>query len=75
MNAAKKDYVEVVYNEQDRPLTGYPGKLTRHLVDSYGLQPGQHLLDIGCGRGEFLRGFMDCGLVDTVPSTTAPERC
>lgn len=62
MNTPKKDYVEVVYNEQDRPLTGYPAQLARHLVDTYGLQPGQKLLDIGCGRGEFLRGFMDCGL-------------
>jgi SAM-dependent methyltransferase len=62
MNADHRDYVEVVYNEQDRPLTSYPDKLARYLFDRYGVKPGQKLLDIGCGRGEFLRGFISCGV-------------
>ena len=62
MNTAKRDYVEVVYNEQDRPLTMYPDRLARYLFERYGMRAGQKLLDIGCGRGEFLRGFMACGV-------------
>jgi len=62
MSAAGRDYVEVVYNEGDRPLTTYPGKLARYLYDRYAMQAGQRFLDIGCGRGEFLCGFIDCGV-------------
>ena len=58
----KKDYVKVIYNEQDRPFTTYPDKLTKYLVDSYSLEQGKCILDLGCGRGEFLRGFMRAGL-------------
>jgi SAM-dependent methyltransferase len=62
MSNTGRDYVDVVYNERDRPLTTYPDKLARYLFDRYGLEPGQKFLDIGCGRGEFLRGFMRCGV-------------
>ena len=58
-----RDYVEVIYNERDRPFTTYPGKLTRYLTDRYQLSQGLRILEIGCGRGEFLKGFIDCGLV------------
>ena len=72
-----RNYVEVIYNEQDRPLTSYPDKLARYLFDRYGLKSGQALLDIGCGRGEFLRGFINCGAqgfgVDR--STAAQKYC
>ncbi len=61
MNAAGRDYVEVVYNERNRPLTAYPEKLARYLWDRYGMEAGQKLLDLGCGRGEVLRGFIRCG--------------
>ena len=63
MNDSKKlDYVDVVYNEDDRPLTDYPSKLTKYLFDRYEINQSDKLLDIGCGRGEFLKGFMDCGV-------------
>ena len=60
---ANRDYVEVIYNERDRPFTSYPGKLARYLTDRYTLSNGLRILEIGCGRGEFLNGFIDCGLV------------
>ena len=61
MSAANRDYVDVVYNEKDRPLTTYPERLARYLSDRYGIKSGRKLLDIGCGRGEVLCGFIRCG--------------
>ncbi len=58
----KKDYVEVVYNEKDRPFTRYPNQLSRYLFQKYEMVPGQKIVDVGCGRGEFLNGFIQCGL-------------
>lgn len=57
-----KDYVSVIYNEKDRPFTEYPDLLTRYLVERYSMPAGSSILDLGCGRGEFLRGFMRSGL-------------
>ena len=62
MNSTKIDYVSVVYDETSRPLTNYPSLLSKYLFDRYRLMEGQLILDIGCGRGEFLRGFIDCGM-------------
>ena len=54
--------MSVVYNELDRPLTLYPDKLARYLFERFDLKPGVTFLDVGCGRGEFLRGFIECGV-------------
>lgn len=62
MNADKQDYVAVVYNEADRPLTEYPQKLANYLFNRYNLKKGDNFLDIGCGRGEFLKGFVSLGV-------------
>ena len=35
INKNEKDYVQVIYNELDRPLTTYPNKLTKYLYDKY----------------------------------------
>ena len=56
------DYVAVTYNEKDRPFTQYPDKLARYLSSKYKLANGSKILDLGCGRAEFLRGFIRCGL-------------
>jgi SAM-dependent methyltransferase len=58
----QRDYVAVTYNEKDRPFTQYPDKLARYLSSRYKLPKGSKLLDLGCGRGEFLMGFIRCGL-------------
>lgn len=62
MNKDKRDYVDVVYNEADRPLTEYPQQLASYLFDRYRIKKGANFLDIGCGRGEFLKGFINCGV-------------
>jgi SAM-dependent methyltransferase len=62
MSQSNRDYVDVIYNETDRPLTDYPDRLSRYLFDRYKIAKGAKLLDIGCGRGEFLRGFISCGV-------------
>lgn len=58
----QRDYVAVTYNEKDRPFTQYPDKLALYLSLRYKLLKGSKILDLGCGRGEFLRGFILCGL-------------
>ena len=58
----KKDYIDVVYNEIDRPFTAYPKKLTNYLSKKYNIKKGNILLELGCGRGEFLKGFIDIGI-------------
>ena len=62
MTKNNQDYVSVVYNEIDRPLTSYPQKLAAYIFQRFNLAQGCKLLDVGCGRGEFLRGFMQCGV-------------
>lgn len=58
----KRDYVGVIYNSKRRPFTNYPGMLAKYLFVRYGMQKGCRLLDVGCGRGEFLQGFIECGV-------------
>jgi SAM-dependent methyltransferase len=55
---AAERYLDVRYAEAARPYTDYPGQLTRYLTERYlSAQRGGRLLDLGCGRGEFLHGF------------------
>lgn len=63
MPKTNRDYVAIVYNERERPLTIYPAILASYLFERFNLKPGNLLLDVGCGRGEFLRGFIQCGVV------------
>jgi len=61
LDAAKR-YLDVRYSERERPYTDYPGQLAAHLTERYLVERrGQKLLDLGCGRGEFLHGFAEQG--------------
>jgi len=69
------DYLKVVYDSKNRPLTAYPSKLAEYLFNRFGMKPEMTLLEIGCGRGEFLNGFKNlnmkvCG-VDLSPESKA----
>ena len=63
MNNNKTDYLNIVYDKKLRPLTDYPAKLSSYIIKKYNLKSGASILDVGCGRGEFLEGFISKGLV------------
>lgn len=57
----KKDYLSVVYDERT-PRTEYPFELAAYLSGRFSFKEGDKLLEIGCGRGEFLEAFKKLGL-------------
>ena len=59
---SKNEYLEVIYNQEERPFTEYPNKLSKHLFEIFKLEKNQKIIDIGCGRGEFINGFISCGM-------------
>jgi SAM-dependent methyltransferase len=70
----KRDYVDIVYNQKDRPFTNYPSELIKHLISKFSIRPNSSVLELGCGRGEFLNEFLNnqmqvCG-VDLSNSVT-----
>lgn len=56
-----ENYLQTVYNEKRTPKTNYPDKLVAYLSKRYKLVRGQSLLEIGCGRGDFLLAFKRAG--------------
>ena len=55
-------YVDIIYNTKDRPFNNYPKKLINHLISIYSLKKSSKLLEIGCGRGDFLKEFINSGM-------------
>jgi SAM-dependent methyltransferase len=68
-------YLDVRYSERERPYTDYPQKLTAYLTEEYlrGYR-GASLLDLGCGRGEFLNGFAKLGFRATGFDRSRPSQ-
>lgn len=58
----QKDYVSVIYDEKRVPKTDYPVKLATYLSRRFDIEKGDKLLEIGCGRGEFLKAFANLGI-------------
>lgn len=56
------DYISVVYDENRTPRTEYPFKLASYLFQRFKMRKGERLLEIGCGRGEFVSAFQSLGL-------------
>tara|TARA_Y100000996_G_scaffold411499_1_gene395809 strand:- start:452 stop:1141 length:690 start_codon:yes stop_codon:yes gene_type:complete len=54
---SNKDYVEIIYNKEEKPLTDYPSKMINYLIKKYGIKQNSKILELGCGRGEFLNEF------------------
>ena len=61
-NENNKSYVSVVYDENRTPKTDYPSKFTRYLVDRFSIPKNSSLIELGCGRGDFLLEFQRSGL-------------
>lgn len=53
-------YLDLTYSETRAPRGTYPDRLARHLHETVYRRPGR-LLDVGCGRGEFLAAFAGLG--------------
>ena len=61
MNILKEQtYLNTTYSEEKNPKTGYPAHLTKELIRRTGKTEGK-MLDLGCGRGEYLDTFFDNG--------------
>lgn len=60
-DSINKNYIDVIYDEKAKPLTNYPQKLTAYLIKTLNIKTNSKLLDVGCGRGDFLNGFIKSG--------------
>jgi SAM-dependent methyltransferase len=61
MKKDKHDYVSVIYDEKRTPKTDYPKQLVNYLSKRFDLQGNLKLLELGCGRGDFLFEFQNIG--------------
>ncbi len=57
----KINYLSHKYSQERIPTTEYPRKLVQHLLSYVKSEKKNMILDIGCGRGDFLREFSDLG--------------
>ena len=56
------NYLKVAYDENKKPFTKYPDDLINYLVKKFNLKThNKKLLDIACGRGEFVHSFKKKG--------------
>ena len=54
---SEEKYLETIYSKQKYPFSEYPKKLINYLFSRFDLKDNQKLLEIGCGRGDFLNEF------------------
>ena len=55
------DYLKITYSEERAPRGEYPFLFGQYLVEKYYDSRGK-ILDLGCGRGDYLKVFRDLGL-------------
>jgi|TARA_B100001971_G_C18184426_1_gene534741 SAM-dependent methyltransferase len=55
-------YIDVLYTAKKKPFTKYPKKLVKELVKRFELNVNSSILELGCGRGEFLSEFISIGM-------------
>ena len=62
MKKKKIDYVEITYSEKEKPFTDYPNKLAKYLFKKNNMSQDEKILELVCGRGEFINAFINQGL-------------
>src|SRR3989344_4239590 len=50
------------YDKRNLSANTYPQKLCDYMFRNFGMRSGNTLLDVGCGKGDCLRGFRNLGL-------------
>ena len=55
-----ENYLSTIYDEKSRPITKYPEQLAGYLRTRFMIERGV-IVDLGCGRGDFLKGFQKEG--------------
>ena len=58
----QQNYLATIYDEKKKPITEYPNKLINYLIKRLKIEKNQKILELGCGRGEFLNEFVNYGL-------------
>ena len=61
-NKNMSNYLSTIYNHKKIPFTDYPSQLIKHLVELLDLKSGMKVLELGCGRSEFIKNFRNHGL-------------
>ena len=56
----EKTYLDVTYSLKTHPEGDYPNCLSKYITKTYFKRNGR-LLDIGCGRGDYLDAFANLG--------------
>lgn len=59
---SQQNYLSTIYDEKKIPITEYPNKLINYLIKRLKIKKNQKILELGCGRGEFLNEFISYGL-------------
>jgi len=55
-----KDYIDIYYSNK-KPKTDYPYHLIDYIIKKYKITKEMKVLDLGCGRGDFLEPFKNRG--------------
>lgn len=59
---SENKYINVVYDEKVRKKTNYPNQLIQYLIERYNIKKFHLILDVGCGRGDFMEAFENNGI-------------